>query len=882
MSDQTDQTDQNEDGKTDEKRVLKARPGRLELKKTVDAGQVRQSFSHGRTKSVSVEVRRKRTFTKGSSGSMKEVQAPVEQIEPAAEAPAPIKEVSPKAEAVDDGRSRRPAVLRTLTEEEAAVRARALKSAQTKDAGSAAVLERTQAGADARRAAQREEVEQRETEEASRREEEDRRRQEEEDRKREDEEATRRAAEQAERLQERLAAAQDVPGDDGAPAPRRVAATPGVPASEDEGTKRDRADVRRRAPRGEVRRRSGKLTLAQALNDDDRTRSLASVRRARERERRAQRGQPQEAVKIVREVVVPETITVQELANRMAERGVDVTRSLMKLGIMVTLQEPIDADTAELVVAEFGHILRRVSESDVEIGLKGADDSEGLLQARPPVVTVMGHVDHGKTSLLDALRSTDVAGGEAGGITQHIGAYQVSLASGDKITFIDTPGHAAFTSMRARGANATDIVILVVAADDGIMPQTVEAINHAKAAGVPIIVAINKIDRPNADVLKVRNELLQHELVVEELGGDILAIEVSATERTNLDKLEEAILLQAEVLELRANPDRSAEGVVIEANLESGRGAVATMLVQRGTLKVGDIVVAGAEWGRVRALSNERGESADGAGPAEPVEVMGLSGAPQAGDEFAVVENDARAREITEFRARRNRDLRTAAAPRSSLEQLFSQIEAGETKTLPVVLKADTHGSVEAIAASLEKIGTDEVKVEILLAGVGGISESDISLAQASNAMVVGFNVRANAQARDLAKRDGIDIRYYSIIYNLTDDVTEMLSGMLAPESRETLLGNAEILEVFSISKLGKVAGCKVTDGTVKRGASVRLLRDNVVIHEGKLSTLQRFKDEVREVRDSMECGMSFENYQDLKKGDVIECFTVEEIARTL
>ncbi len=881
----SDQTDQNEDDKSDDKRVLKARPGRLELKKTVDAGQVRQSFSHGRTKSVSVEVRRKRTFTKGASGSMKEVQAPVEKIEPVVAAPAPVEEKIVPAAPADTGRARRPTVLRTLTGEEAAARARALKSAQTKESGSAALLERTQAGADARRAAQREDTEQREAEDARRREEDERRRQEEEDRKREDEEATRRAAEQADRLQERLAAAQDVPapGADGAPAPRRAAAAPIVPEVDEEGKKSDRdGDARRRAPRGEARRRSGKLTLAQALNDDDRTRSLASVRRARERERRAHRGQPQEAVKIVRDVVLPETITVQELANRMAERGVDVTRCLMKLGIMVTLQESIDADTAELVVAEFGHNMRRVSESDVEIGLKGEEDSEGLLQPRPPVVTVMGHVDHGKTSLLDALRSTDVAGGEAGGITQHIGAYQVVLPSGDKMTFIDTPGHAAFTSMRARGANVTDIVILVVAADDGIMPQTVEAINHAKAAGVPIIVAINKIDRPNADATRVRNELLQHELVVEEFGGDILAVEVSATAKTNLDKLQEAILLQAEVLELRANPDRSAEGVVIEANLESGRGAVATVLVQRGTLKVGDIVVAGAEWGRVRALSNERGESAVSAGPAEPVELMGLSGAPQAGDEFAVVESDARAREITEFRARRNRDLRTAAAPRGSLEQLFSQIEAGEVKTLPVVLKADTHGSVEAIAASLEKIGTDEVKVEILLAGVGGISESDISLAQASNAMVVGFNVRANAQARDLAKRDNIDIRYYSIIYNLTDDVTEMLSGMLAPESRETLHGNAEILEVFSISKLGKVAGCKVTDGTVRRGASVRLLRDNVVIHEGKLSTLQRFKDEVREVRDGMECGMSFENYQDLKKGDIIECFTVEEFARTL
>ncbi len=871
----SDETDKGNDDSADEKRVLKARPGRLELKKTVDAGQVRQSFSHGRTKAVSVEVRRKRTFTKGSGGSMTEVRPSAAREAPAPEKPqAEVREAAaPEAES-----SRKPAVLRTLTEEEAAARARALKSAQTQEGGASTVLERAQAGADARRAAQREETARREAEEARRREEEDRRREDEEQRKREEEEAARRAAEQAQRLQERMSAQEaGEQGPDGAPAVRRPA-----DGGEDEDRPRRERAAPRRAPRGEPRRRSGKLTLAQALEDGERTRSLASVRRARERERRALRAESQEAIKIVRDVVVPETIMVQELANRMAERGVDVIRTLMKNGIMATLQETIDADTAELIVNEFGHNVRRVSEADVEIGFKGDDDEESALLPRPPVVTVMGHVDHGKTSLLDALRSTDVAGGEAGGITQHIGAYQVELASGDRISFIDTPGHAAFTAMRARGANVTDIVILVVAADDGIMPQTVEAIDHARAANVPIIVAINKIDRPNADITRVRNELLQHELVVEELGGDILAVEVSATQRTNLEKLEEAILLQAEVMELKANPNRSAEGVVIEANLETGRGAVATVLVQRGTLKVGDIVVAGAEWGRVRALTNDRGESADSAGPAEPIAIMGLSGAPLAGDEFAVVETEARAREITEFRERQIRAKRTAVAPRGSLEQLFSQIEAGETQTLPVVLKADTHGSVEAIAASLEKIGTDEVKVQVIHSGVGGINESDVSLAQASNALVFGFNVRANAQARDAAKRDGIDIRYYSIIYNLTDDVTEMLSGMLAPEERETFLGNAEILEVFSISKVGRIAGCKVVEGLVRRGASVRLLRDDVVIHEGKLATLKRFQDEVREVRDGMECGMAFENYQDLKQGDVIECFEVEEIARSL
>ena len=566
----------------------------------------------------------------------------------------------------------------------------------------------------------------------------------------------------------------------------------------------------------------------------------------------------------------------------MAERGVDVTRSLMKLGVMVTLQQTIDADTAELVVAEFGHNIRRVSEADVEIGLKGEDDAEENLVPRPPVVTVMGHVDHGKTSLLDALRSTNVVGGEAGGITQHIGAYQVVSAAGNKITFIDTPGHAAFTAMRARGANVTDLVILVVAADDGIMPQTVEAIHHAKAAGVPMIVAINKIDKPDADPTRVRNELLQHEIVLEELGGDVLSVEVSATEKINLEKLEEMISLQAEILELRANPSRAAEGVVIEANLESGRGAVATMLVQRGTLKMGDIVVAGSEWGRVRALSDDKGNKVLEAGPSVPVEVMGLSNAPSAGDEFAVVESEARAREVANFRGRRMRAQKSAAQPRGSLEQIFSQIEAGEAKELPILIKADTNGSAEAIITSLEKIGTDEVKVRVLHSGVGGINESDVGLAQASNAFIVGFNVRANAQARELAQRENIDIRYYSIIYNLTDDVKDMLSGMLAPERRETFLGNAEVLEVFNIGKMGKVAGCRVSEGIVRRGSSVRLLRDSIVIHEGKLSTLKRFKDDASEVRDGMECGMSFENYQDIKNGDVIECFDVEQITRSL
>ncbi len=635
--------------------------------------------------------------------------------------------------------------------------------------------------------------------------------------------------------------------------------------------------------RGDQRRRDGKLTVSRALSDDEgeRMRSLAATRRRQERERLL-RHQPVEQTKVVRDVVVPETITVQELAQRMAERGVDVIKSLMRAGVMATINQVIDADTAELIVSEFGHNVKRVAEADVEIGLKGAADEDEHLESRPPVVTIMGHVDHGKTSLLDALRQTDVVSGEAGGITQHIGAYQVTLPSGHKITFIDTPGHQAFTAMRARGANVTDIVVLVVAADDGIMEQTVEAIRHAKAANAPMIVAINKIDKPGANPTRVREELLQHEIVVEAMGGDVLDVEVSALQKTGLDKLEEAILLQAELLDLKANPNRTAEGVIIEAKLERGRGPVATVLVQRGTLHVGDIFVAGGEWGRVRALVDDRGAQIKDAPPGTPVEVLGLNGAPLAGDDFSVVDTESRAREITEFRQRRKREAAIAAGGRGTLEEMFAQIASGTAKELPIVVKSDVQGSLEAILASLKGLGTDEVAVRILHGGVGGINESDVNLAHASNAAVIGFNVRANPQARDLARRDNVEIRYYSIIYDVIDDIRKTLEGMLAPTLRENFLGNAQIREIFEITKTGKVAGCYVTEGQVRRGAKVRLLRNDVVIHEGALKTLRRFKDDVREVKEGYECGMAFENYTDIQVGDVIECFEIEEIARTL
>ncbi|HEY9538656.1 MAG TPA: translation initiation factor IF-2, partial [Kiloniellaceae bacterium] len=637
--------------------------------------------------------------------------------------------------------------------------------------------------------------------------------------------------------------------------------------------------------RGEPRRRAGKLTINQALDGQEgRHRSLAAMKRQREKQMRAAGGQQphQPPQKVVREVVIPEVMTVQELANRMAARGAEVVKTLMKLGVMATINQTIDADTAELVVEEFGHKSKRVSAADVEIGMRGAEDRPDEMLPRPPVVTIMGHVDHGKTSLLDALRETDVVSGEAGGITQHIGAYQVRLASGDRITFIDTPGHAAFTEMRLRGATVTDIVVLVVAADDGIKEQTIEAINHAKAAEVPIIVAINKIDKPGANPDRVKQELLQHELITEDLGGDIMAIEVSALQKTNLDKLEEAILLQAEVLEFTANPHRMAEGVVIEARLERGRGSVATVLVQRGTLKVGDIFVAGGEWGRVRALVNERDEQIQEAGPATPVEVLGLNGTPLAGDDFTVVENEGRAREIAEYRQRSRREKEFAATGRGTLEQMMSRIKEGEASELPVVVKSDVHGSMEAIVSSLEKLATDEVKVRVLHSGVGGINESDVTLANATGAMIIAFNVRANPQARQMARRDSVDIRYYSIIYNVVDDVKAALSGLLAPKQQENFLGYAEIRQVFTNSKVGKVAGCMVTEGIVKRGAKVRLLRDNVVIHDGTLKTLRRFKDEVREVKDGYECGMAFENYTDIQVGDQIECYEIEEVAREL
>lgn len=684
-----------------------------------------------------------------------------------------------------------------------------------------------------------------------------------------------------------LAAVAPNPEKAAAKAPARAVVNPALVINDDddEATKTRKREAAKRLDAAAKRtepRRQRKLTLTTALDDsaDERQRSLASVRRRREKERlRLLENEPRQ--KILREVVLPEVITVQELANRMAERTADVVKELMKMGVMATATQSIDADTAELIISEFGHTVRRVTEADVELGMKGDPDAEESLLPRAPVVTIMGHVDHGKTTLLDALRTTDVAAGESGGITQHIGAYKVTLPNGAAVTFVDTPGHEAFSEMRARGANVTDIVVLVVAADDSVMPQTIEAIAHAKAAKVPIIVAINKIDKAGADTNKVKTQLLNHDLLVEELGGDILCVEVSAKARLNLDKLIETILLQAEVLQLRANPNRSAEGVVVEAKLDVGRGSVATVLVQRGTLRVGDIFVAGSESGKVRALINDKGERVDTATPATPVEVLGLNGTPQAGDDFVVVENEARAREICDFRIRMTRDKHVRAS-QSTVEQLFNRITDGSSKEYPVVIKTDVHGSLEAITASLKKIGTDEVAVRILHSGVGSITESDITLARASNALVIAFNVRANPQARELARRDKVEIRYYSIIYNVLDDAKAILSGMLPPTLKEVFLGYASIRQVFNITKSGKVAGCMVTEGIIKRGCKVRLLRDNIVIHEGTLKTLKRMKDEVKEVKENFECGMAFENYEGIQEGDVIECFEIQEVARSL
>ena len=632
----------------------------------------------------------------------------------------------------------------------------------------------------------------------------------------------------------------------------------------------------------EPQRRSGKLSLNSIADEDDDDYGFGGPRRRfkKKQPKPVVVQQPQE--KIIKEVTIPEIITVQELANRMAEKSADVIKKLMSLGVMATINQPIDADTAQIIVEEFGHKFKRVAESDVEVGLTGPEDKPEDLKPRPPVVTVMGHVDHGKTSLLDALRETNVAAKEAGGITQHIGAYQIQVETGDKITFIDTPGHEAFSEMRARGAKVTDIVVLVVAANDGIMPQTVEAIRHAQAAEVPIVVAINKIDLPGADPMKVKTALLNHGIAVEELGGECLCAEVSAKKRINIDKLVEAILLQAEILDLKANPNRKAEGTVIEAKMEKGRGSVATVLVQRGTMHVGDICIAGKEWGHVRAMFNETGHKIFEAGPATPVEVLGLQGTPSAGDDFIIVNDETQAKEVTNYRIRKEREAKLVKSAKSAMEQMLDKIKSGEVKHLPVIIKADVQGSIEAIEGTIKKLSNDEVSVQILHSAVGPISESDISLAKASNAFIIGFNVRANPQARDMARRDGVDIRYYSIIYDVADDVKKGLEGMLSPELKEKILGYAEIREVYNITGVGKVAGCMVTEGMVRRGAKIRLLRDNVVIHDGNLGQLKRFKDDVKEVKEGYECGMSFENYNDIQKGDFIECYEIEEIAATL
>jgi translation initiation factor IF-2 len=849
----------------------------LTLKPRVETGTVRQSFSHGRTKQVVVEKRGKRRI--GGEAPAAETHAPEPAAaKPAAPAKAPVtRAAAPPA----PPRSNSGVVLRTLTEDERSARASALADAKVRD-----IEERRLAEEEARRRNSKEGIEQAEREAA------EARRKAEEERHRQDEEAKRKAELEAKK---RFGEAEAKTAAAARPAVP-VARAPGIAADisdEDEGPRQVR-----RGPGGAARpatapkptakpapqKQRGRLTLVTALNADDvRERSIASFRRRTQRLKGHASNEPKE--KLVREVVIPEAINIQELANRMSERAVDVIRLLMKQGAMHKITDVIDADTAQLIAEELGHTVKRVAASDVEEGLFDVVDDSTDTEPRSPIVTVMGHVDHGKTSLLDALRHANVVSGEAGGITQHIGAYQVtSPDSGKKITFIDTPGHAAFTAMRARGAKVTDIVVLVVAADDGVMPQTVEAINHAKAAKVPMIVAINKIDKPDARAERVRTELLQHEVQVESLGGDVVDVEVSAKNKTNLDKLLEMIALQAELLDLKTNPERPAEGTVIEAKLDRGRGPVATVLVQRGTLRVGDIVVAGAEMGRVRALISDQGDTVEEAGPSVPVEVLGFNGPPEAGDRLAVVENEARARQITSYRAHQKRENAAASISgmRGSLEQMMSQLKTSGRKEFPLIIKADVQGSLEAILGSLEKLGTDEVAARILHAGVGGISESDVTLAEGFNAAIIGFSVRANKEAAAAAKRNGIEIRYYNIIYDLVDDVKKAMSGLLAPTLRETMLGNAQILEVFNISKVGKVAGCRVTDGTVERGANVRLIRDNVVVHEGKLSTLKRFKDEVKEVQSGQECGMAFENYGDMRVGDVIECYRVETIQRSL
>jgi translation initiation factor IF-2 len=835
---------------TTEKPKLGTRPP-LGIKRTVETGKVKQSFSHGRSNTVVVERKQRRIFTKPGEAPPPEAPKPVaEAPKPAPAAPKPAAPAAPRRPSAQDEITRRKELQEKLLREAEEARLAALEESRRRDE-----RKRTEQTEDERRRAE----ENRKAEEA--------------------------AAEEARRLAEEQARA----------ATEGPAEPEGVAAAEQE-EEQDERVVRRpgghapaprrpepaRPSRGrEEHRHRGKLTVTRALSDEDdsRARSLAALRRAREKEKRHHM-ETGPATRQVRDVVVPEAITVQELANRMAERGADLVKALFKMGMPVTLTQTIDQDTAELLVTEFGHRIKRVSEADVDIDTSADVDAPETLKTRPPVVTIMGHVDHGKTSLLDAIRGADVVAHEAGGITQHIGAYQVQLPSKDKITFLDTPGHEAFTEMRARGANVTDIVVLVVAADDGLRPQTVEAINHTKAAGVPMIVAINKIDKPEAKPQKVREELLQHEVVVEDMGGDVQDVEVSATKKTNLDKLLEAIQLQAEILELKANPDRAAEGTVVEAKLDKGRGPLATVLVQRGTLRVGDVFVAGASSGKVRALVDDHGRQVKEAGPSVPVEVLGLSAVPSAGDAFTVVENEARAREVAAYRQSVLDRKRTTSAP-VSLENMFAT-HASTTKELPLVIKADVHGSIEAIVHALNRLSTDEIKVRILHSGVGAITESDVTLASASGAPIIGFNVRPNAKAREVAERNKVEFRYYDVIYHLTDWVKSAMAGELGPEIIETVVGRAEVREVFPAGKKDKAAGLLVTDGVIRKGLNARLTREDVIVSKTTISSLRRFKDDVAEVRAGLECGVMLADTNDIKAGDMLEVFEVEERARTL
>jgi translation initiation factor IF-2 len=827
------------------------------------SGQVKQSFSHGRTKNVVVETKRKRVVVPkpGTAGAPGAAGTASHLGDP----------------------SKRPA---GISDAEMERRLSALRNAKAREAGEALQRAADEVAREEERQRKRDEIEAKEREERERAAAQ-RQKIEEEERAKALAEVKASRAEDAKKPQvtSKSPASEEAPSRTAAAAQAPGSAKPGLsPRKTDrERDERDR-DARAKAKGGDDVRRAGKLTLNEALaGEGGRTRSLAAMKRKQEKARQKAMGLNMRAEKMVRDVQLPETIVVQELANRMAERAADVVKSLMKMGMMVTMNQTIDADTAELVIEEFGHRAVRVSDSDVEQVIDQVQDSDENLISRPPIVTIMGHVDHGKTSLLDAIRKTSVVSGEAGGITQHIGAYQVTTDTGHTLTFLDTPGHAAFTSMRARGAHVTDIVVLVVAADDAVMPQTIEAISHAKAAKVPMIVAINKIDKKSADPTKVRTDLLQHEIVVEKMSGDVLDVEVSAVTGQGLDELLESIALQAEILDLRANPKRSASGAVIEAKLDVGRGPVATVLVQNGTLKKGDIFVVGEQWGKVRSLINDKGERVDAAGPSVPVEVLGLNGTPQAGDTLNVVETEAQAREIADYREKAAKDKRAAAGAATTLEQLMAKAKADQSVSeLPVIVKADVQGSAEAILQAMEKIGNEEVRVRVLHSGVGAITDSDVGLAEASGAPIIGFNVRANASARTSANQKGVEIRYYSVIYDLVDDVKAAASGLLKAEVRETFIGYAQIKEVFKVSNVGNVAGCIVTEGIARRSAGVRLLRDNVVIHEGTLKTLKRFKDEVKEVQSGQECGMAFENYENIRPGDVIEIFEREEVERRL